>query len=210
MIDIILKYFPDLDEKQQQQFIQLEALYQDWNEKVNVISRKDIGNLYIHHVLHSLAIAKVLKFKNGSDILDLGTGGGFPGIPLAILFPKVRFHLVDGTRKKIMVVNEISEALGLENVKAEQARAEELKKIWFDFVITRAVARLEKLHLWSIRLFKNNQQHVLPNGLLALKGGNIKEEIKELPKGEYVETFPISDFFEEAYFKEKFVVYLQG
>jgi len=209
-MDILLKYFPDLDDLQVQRFQALESLYHDWNAKVNLISRKDIENLYERHVLHSLAIAKLLKFNDGAEILDIGTGGGFPGVPLAILFPDVRFLLIDGTLKKIKVVQAVIGALGLKNANAQQVRAEELKNKRFDFVVTRAVADMDQLRMWSQRLFKTQHTHALPNGLIALKGGNIRQEIKALPKGEYVETNPISSFFEEEYFKEKYVVYLQG
>ncbi|MBI1224475.1 MAG: 16S rRNA (guanine(527)-N(7))-methyltransferase RsmG [Bacteroidetes bacterium] len=210
-MQIIEKYFPDLTGEQRHRFAALDALYRDWNAKVNLISRKDIDHLYEHHVLHSLAIAKLLRFNPGAEILDVGTGGGFPGIPLAILMPDVKFHLIDGTLKKIKVVQDVIEQLGLENAKAEQVRAEELKRVQYDFVVTRAVAELNLLRLWtSQRLFKNKESHPIPNGLIALKGGNVKAEIKALPKGEYTETYPISDFFEEEYFKEKMVLYLQA
>lgn len=204
----ILHYFPNLSPLQQEQFRQLGPLYQEWNEKINVISRKDIDNLYERHVLHSLAIAKVVSFVPGAEILDLGTGGGFPGIPLAILFPETRFLLVDGTGKKIRVVQEVIEALELKNVKAKQQRAEELKH-HFDFVVCRAVARLDKLIQWSFPRIKNKQQHGLPNGLLTLKGGNIFEEIEELPNNYYTEMYQLKDFFSEAYFEEKCIVYVQ-
>lgn len=209
-MDIITKYFPQLDDLQIQRFQALESVYRDWNAKVNLISRKDIENLYERHVLHSLAIARVLKFNEGAEILDIGTGGGFPGIPLAILMPEVRFHLIDGTLKKIKVVQDVIETLELKNASAQQVRAEELKNMRYDFVVTRAVAELAQLRIWSQRLFKTKHTHAMPNGLVALKGGNIRQEIKALPKGEYVETYPVSDFFEEEYFKEKYVVYLQG
>ena len=204
----ILSYFPNLNETQQQQFQQLEALYKDWNQKINVISRKDIDNLYERHVLHSLAIPPIVRFRSGADILDLGTGGGFPGIPLAIFYPEVNFTLIDGTRKKIHVVQEITNALGLQNVTAKQIRAEELKGK-FDFVVTRAVARLDKLIQWSQRLIRSKERHAIPNGILALKGGDIKTEIKEIPKGNYVEIYPINDFFTEEAFIDKYVIYVQ-
>ncbi len=211
IMQIIEKYFPNLTAEQRQQFAALDSLYRDWNAKVNLISRKDIDHLYEHHVLHSLAIARLIQFKPDAEILDVGTGGGFPGIPLAILMPEVKFHLIDGTLKKIKVVQDVIEQLGLQNAKAEQIRAEELKKMQYDFVVTRAVAELNQLRLWtSQRLFKTKESHTLPNGLIALKGGKIKAEIKAIPKGEYTETYLISDFFEEEYFKEKYVVYLQG
>lgn len=206
----ILKYFPDLSEHQVQQFDQLQTLYTDWNEKVNVISRKDIDNLYLRHVLHSLVIAKIFKFRDGADILDLGTGGGFPGIPLAILYPKVQFKLIDGTGKKIRVVQAVAEALGLDNVNAEQVRAEELKGQRFDFVITRAVARLDKLIMWSFPLLKSKQVHAVPNGLFAWKGGDIRDEVKEVAKQEYVEEYPIKNYFKEEMYLDKCLVYVQG
>jgi len=208
-MELIQQYFPNLTEQQQEQFRQLGPLYQDWNQKINVISRKDIDNIYEHHVFHSLAIAAVIRFRANSEILDLGTGGGFPGIPLAILFPETKFTLIDGTLKKIKVVKAVIEALGLKNVEAMQMRAEELKKRRFDFIVTRAVARLPQLVQWSERLLKSKHVHPLPNGLVALKGGRVQEEIKELPKGSYAEVYPIQDFFQEPYFEEKFVVYVQ-
>ena len=206
----ILKYFPNLTEEQQKQFAALLPLYKEWNEKINVISRKDIDNLYLHHVLHSLAIAKVLRFKDGSYVLDLGTGGGFPGIPLAILYPSVSFMLVDSTAKKIRVVQEVAEALGLKNVEAQHIRVEDIKGVQFDFVVTRAVTSLDQIFRWSRKLIKNKHINILPNGILALKGGSIKEEIKALGKGEYVDITNISKFFKEAYFEEKVVAYVQG
>jgi 16S rRNA (guanine527-N7)-methyltransferase len=209
-MEIITKYFPDLDEGQRQRFLALKGIYEDWNAKINLISRKDIENLYERHVLHSLAIAKILHFKAGAEILDIGTGGGFPGIPLAIFFPETRFYLIDGTMKKIKVVKEVIQALELKSARAQQIRAEELKGVKFDFVVTRAVADLAQLKFWTYRLFKTKHQHALPNGLIALKGGDVKKEIAALPKGEYAEIYPISDFFEEEYFKEKYVVYVQG
>ena len=207
-MDKILSYFPDLTETQQKQFGQLGELYKDWNQKINVISRKDIDNLYVRHVLHSLAIPPVVRFRTGADILDLGTGGGFPGIPLAILYPEVNFTLIDGTRKKIFVVQEVVDALGLKNVTARQIRAEEIKAK-FDFVVTRAVARLDKLILWSQRLIKNTEKHAIPNGILALKGGDVQSEAKDIPKGNYVEIYPINDFFKEEEFNDKYVIYVQ-
>ena len=208
-MDIIKKYFPQLTSSQIQQFEQLQPLYRDWNQKINIISRKDIDNLYERHVLHSLAIAKLYAFLPGAEILDLGTGGGFPGIPLAIFFPETQFTLIDGTGKKIRVVETIKTTLGLKNVHAKQIRAEELKQ-HFDFVVSRAVSQLDNLITWSFRMLKKKQQHATPNGLIALKGGNVHAEIKALPRKEYVEADPISTFFEEEYFKEKYVVYVQG
>lgn len=213
MTSMIAKYFPDLSAEQYQLFEQLEPLYREWNEKINVISRQDIDNLMERHVLHSLAIAKVIQFLPGSKILDLGTGGGFPGIPLAIFFPGTQFVLVDGTGKKIRVVQEVSDALGLTNVTAIHGRAEEIQMNGqFDFVLSRGVASLDKLLTWGQRFLKKKHVHILPNGILALKGGNLAAEIRELPgKGkEYTEVFPIRNFYKEAFFDEKSVVYAQG
>ncbi len=207
-IDTIKEYFPSLAGAQVSQMEALWDLYQEWNAKINVISRKDIDQLYLKHVLHSLSIAKYIRFVAGSEILDLGTGGGFPGIPMAIFFPDVKFHLIDGTAKKIRVVNEVVESLGLHNVKAEQIRAESLKKK-YDFIITRAVAQMEQLRLWTQNKVKTKHSNPIPNGLIALKGGNLKEELKALPRGEFVEKVPISDFFKEDYFEEKYLIYLQ-
>ena len=207
-METILQYFPNLTPQQIDHFQQLEDLYRDWNQKINVISRKDIDNLYLRHVLHSLAIPAVVRFRSDADILDLGTGGGFPGIPLAILYPDVNFTLIDGTRKKIHVVEEVAKTLELKNVTAKQIRAEELKGK-FDFIVTRAVARLDKLVLWSQRLLKNKERHAIPNGILALKGGAIQAEIKELPKGNYIEVYDIIDIFKELTFEDKYVVYVQ-
>ena len=206
----ILKYFPNLTPTQIHQFEQLMPLYKEWNEKINVISRKDIDNLYTHHVLHSLAITKVVTFKDGAEILDLGTGGGFPGIPLAILYPSVSFMLVDSIGKKIKVVQEVATALGLQNIVAQHIRAEEIKNKKFDFIVTRAVAPLDQLVKWCFHLIKKQHIHALPNGLLALKGGNVREEIKTLGKGHYAETNSITKFFKVAFFEEKSVVYVQG
>ena len=212
-MELIVKYFPDLTAEQRAHFERLTPLYQDWNAKINVISRQDIENLEERHVLHSLAIAKVLQFKPEAQVLDLGTGGGFPGIPLAIMFPDTKFTLVDGTGKKIRVVQEVALALGLKNVTALHARVEELKMNGqFDFVLSRGVAPLDKLLVWSQRLMKKKHVHVYPNGILALKGGDLRGEIKALPgKGEsYTEIFAIRDFFGEEFFKDKYVVYVQG
>jgi 16S rRNA (guanine527-N7)-methyltransferase len=208
-MDAIKAYFPDLPADQLALLEQLDPLYREWNDKINVISRKDIDNLYLHHVLHSLAIAKVIKFMPGARVLDLGTGGGFPGIPLAILFPETEFVLIDGIRKKITVVNEIASALGLKNVQGFQQRAEERKGRSFDFVVTRAVALMEKIVPWSLPLIRDEQLHALPNGILALKGGNVKEELKALPRGTYSEIYPIKKMFAEEFFAEKSVVYVQ-
>ena len=207
--ELIFKYFPDLSSQQQAQFTQLGDLYQEWNSKINVISRKDIDNLYVKHVLHSLAIAKIINFKAGANILDLGTGGGFPGIPLAIFFPDTNFHLIDGTGKKIRVCQEVIKALRLSNCRAEQQRAEQIKGRHYDFVVTRAVARIQQLADWSMPLIKGKQQHAIPNGIIALKGRQLTEEMAELPKSAYREEYPINDWFSEDFFEEKAVVYLQ-
>ncbi|HPK08838.1 MAG TPA: 16S rRNA (guanine(527)-N(7))-methyltransferase RsmG [Saprospiraceae bacterium] len=208
-MEIIEKYFPELTSIQKERFAALPQLYAEWNQMINVISRKDVENIMLHHVLHSLSIAKYISFKEGSKIFDLGTGGGFPGIPLAILFPESDFTLVDGTGKKIKVVNAIIESLNLTNAKGLHARAEEIKGK-YDFVVSRAVAKVDQLIHWSRRLISNNQQNRLPNGLIALKGGNLVEELKLLPKWEYYEVTPISNYFSEPFFEEKNIVYIQG
>ena len=208
-IDLLLKYFPDLTPTQQAQFARLGPLYRDWNAKINVISRKDIDQLYLHHVLHACAIAKMVRFVPGAEVLDLGTGGGFPGIPLAILFPETRFWCVDGRQKKILVTTEVAQGAGLPNVKPLARRAEELKH-HFDFVTCRAVASLDKLIRWSFPRLKKREQHAIPNGLLALKGGRVGEEIDALTEGHYTEGYAISDWFEEAFFEEKYLLYVQG
>ncbi|MFN0214846.1 MAG: 16S rRNA (guanine(527)-N(7))-methyltransferase RsmG [Saprospiraceae bacterium] len=213
MTPLLTTYFPGLTPVQCAHYEQIEPLYREWNEKINVVSRQDIDNLTERHILHSLAIAKVIQFRPASKILDLGTGGGFPGIPLSILFPETEFVLVDGTGKKIRVVQEIANALGLQNVTAIHARAEEIKMNGqFDFVVSRGVASLERLLFWSQKFLNKKHEHILPNGIFALKGGDIKSEIRELPgKGkEYSEVFPIRNFFKEEFFDEKWVIYVQG
>jgi 16S rRNA (guanine527-N7)-methyltransferase len=207
MISEIEKYFPDLTQNQKEQFSRLGDLYKEWNEKINVISRKDIDNLYLHHILHSLAIARFINFKKGTKIFDLGTGGGFPGIPLAIMFPDSSFTLADGTVKKIVVVNEIINSLGLSNATGVSQRAEETKDT-FDFVVTRAVAKIDKLLPWSRRIIHSKHKNIYPNGLIALKG-DLNEELKLLSKHEYREVVPIQKYFEEDYFHEKFILYVQ-
>lgn len=209
-MELIHKYFPELSAKQKQQFEMLGELYAEWNEKINVISRKDIENLYLHHIVHSLAIAKFIQFKPKSIVLDLGTGGGFPGIPLAILYPDVYFLLVDSIGKKLKVVEEVSAAIGLQNVKTLHGRVEEIKNKKYDFIITRAVAVMDQIVRWSRKLVSDKHKNSIPNGIIALKGGNIKEEMKQIPKGEYYEITPLSDFFEEDFFEEKVLVYFQG
>jgi 16S rRNA (guanine527-N7)-methyltransferase len=207
-LDLILKYFPDLTDLQQKQFALLERLYGEWNDKINVISRKDIDNLFLHHVLHSLAIARFISFKSGTKIIDLGTGGGFPGIPLAIIFPDCTFTLVDSINKKITVVKAVAEGIGLTNVNTYHGRAEELKEK-FDFVVTRAVAKIDKLLPWSRKILAKPQKNIYPNGLIALKG-DLKEEIKLIHKYEYTESVHITKYFNEPYFEEKYILYVQG
>jgi 16S rRNA (guanine527-N7)-methyltransferase len=203
--DIIFHYFPNLTEKQRQQFSKLYPLYKDWNEKINVISRKDIDNLYINHVLHSLGIAKVNEFNPGASVLDVGTGGGFPGIPLAILFPETQFHLVDSIGKKITVVNNVAEALGLKNVRGEQVRAEQIKGE-YDFIVSRAVTRLKEFYGWIHKKVKKQSSHKLYNGILYLKGGDLQEELTELKKLYHITH--LSDHFKEEFFETKKVVYV--
>ena len=200
----IIKYFPDLTLVQRSQFEQLEALYQDWNAKINVISRKDIDELYTKHILHSLAIAKIQKFEPGTYVLDVGTGGGFPGIPLAILFPETRFYLIDVILKKINVVNAVADALELKNVKAEQMRAENVKGD-FDFIVSRAVTNMTDFVSWTKDKIKKQNKHELANGILYLKGGDLSEELKNFPKAT---EYSIADFFEDAFFETKKVVHL--
>lgn len=201
----IIKYFPDLTDEQKRQFAMLDELYHDWNAKINVISRKDIDNLYEHHVLHSLAIAKLLRFKNGTKIMDFGCGGGFPGIPLAIMFPECTFKLIDGTAKKILVCNEVIKALGLKNVKAEQRRGEEEKE-QFDFVVSRAVMPLPDM----VKIVKKNiskkHQNAMPNGIICLKGGDLQAETR--PFKNIVEKTELTVFFKEEWFKKKNIIYL--
>lgn len=200
----ILKQFPNLTDNQKQQFQKLEALYQDWNAKINVISRKDIDELYTKHVLHSLAIAKIQKFEPGTYVLDVGTGGGFPGIPLAILFPETRFYLIDVIGKKIKVVQAVAEALQLKNVKAEQMRAENVKGD-FDFIVSRAVTNMPDFVSWVKGKTKKQNKHELPNGILYLKGGDLTEELKDFPKAK---QYDIADFFKDEFFETKKVVHL--
>lgn len=204
-MEIILKYFPDLTEEQRGQFAALYDLYIDWNAKINVISRKDIENLYEHHVLHSLGIAKVIQFRPGTSIMDLGTGGGFPGIPLAILFPDVKFHLVDSIGKKVRVATEVANAIGLKNITFRHARAEEEKQL-FDFVVSRAVMPLGDL----VKIIKKNisprQQNALPNGLICLKGGELEHEA--MPFKHKTTLHSLSKDFKEEFFQTKKVVYV--
>jgi 16S rRNA (guanine527-N7)-methyltransferase len=200
----ILNHFPDLTDNQILQFQKLEALYQDWNAKINVISRKDIDELYVKHVLHSLAIAKIQPFEPETYILDVGTGGGFPGIPLAILFPETRFYLIDVILKKINVVKAVAEALELKNVKAEQIRAEQVKGD-FDFIVSRAVTNMPDFFSWVKDKIKKTNKHELKNGILYLKGGDLTEELKDFPKAT---EYTISEFFSNEFFETKKVVHL--
>ncbi|MEZ7497553.1 16S rRNA (guanine(527)-N(7))-methyltransferase RsmG [Flavobacterium sp. Arc3] len=203
-MDEILKYFPNLTDIQKEQFEKLDFLYHDWNEKINVISRKDIDALYTKHILHSLGIAKIIDFVPGTYVLDVGTGGGFPGIPLAILFPETRFHLIDIIAKKIKVVQAVVDALGLENVKAEQLRAE-LVKGDFDFIVSRAVTNMPDFVSWIKDKVKKKSKHELRNGILYLKGGDLKEELKDFPKAT---QYDLADFFEDEFFETKKVVHV--
>ena len=204
-MDIILKYFPNLSEVQQQQFAALYDLYTDWNSKINVISRKDITNLYEHHVLHSLGIAKVMQFRPETTVMDLGTGGGFPGIPLAILFPETHFHLVDSIGKKVKVATEIANAIGLKNVTTRHCRAEEEKQL-FDFVVSRAVMPLADLLKIIRKNIKKEQHNALPNGLICLKGGELEREVMAVKHQTLM--YDLKDYFEEEFFETKKVVYV--
>lgn len=200
----IFTYFPELTPVQKEQFEQIKSLYKDWNLKINVVSRKDINEIYLRHVLHSLAIAKLQPFQSGAKILDIGTGGGFPGIPLAILFPETEFHLVDSIGKKIKVVNEVKDGLGLENVKAFNCRVEEMEG-HYDFIISRAVAKMETFVRWVKGRIAKKNTHELRNGILYLKGGDLTEE---LARYQTAKVYPLSDFFREEFFETKSLVHL--
>ncbi len=204
-IELILKYFPEINEEQRRQFEMLYDLYADWNTKINVISRKDIGNLYEHHVLHSLAIAKALHFHDGSKILDFGTGGGFPGIPLAIMFPACQFKLIDGTGKKILVAKEVSNAIGLKNCYPEHLRGED-EKGKYDFVVSRAVMQLSDLMKIVKKNVSSRQQNAMANGVITLKGGDVQAET--YPFRKIVEVMDIDNWFEEEWFREKHLIYV--
>lgn len=204
-MNIIAKYFPRLTEEQQKQFAMLDELYHDWNAKINVISRKDIDNLYEHHVLHSLAIAKAITFRPGTKVLDFGCGGGFPGIPLAIMFPECRFKLIDGTGKKILVCQEIIKSLGLTNVTAEQRRGEE-EKGQYEFVVSRAVMTLPELAKIVRKNISKKQQNSIPNGIICLKGGQLQGEMT--PFKNIVEKTELTTWFQEEWFQEKYIIYL--
>lgn len=203
-MDILLKYFTNLTEKQVDQFSKLQDLYKDWNLKINVVSRKDIDELYLRHVLHSLGIAKVMSFKSGAKVMDVGTGGGFPGIPLAILFPETHFHLVDSIGKKIKVVNEVVAGLELENVTTTHGRVEDVKDT-YDFIVSRAVAQMETFVRWTKGKVAKKQNHDLKNGILYLKGGNLTEELQKYTSAT---IYNLPDYFEEPFFDSKKVVHL--
>lgn len=203
-MELILKYFPDLTDEQIRQFEMLKDLYEDWNSKINVISRKDIEELYVRHVLHSLGIFKVEEFKPGTKVMDVGTGGGFPGIPLAIMHPEVDFYLIDVIAKKIKVVNEVASALGLKNVRAEQKRAELVKEN-FDFIVSRAVTNMPDFVNWIKDKVKKESKHDLKNGILYLKGGDLSEELVSFPNAI---QYDLSDYFDEEFFETKKVVHL--
>lgn len=204
-IKCLERFFSFLTDKQKEQFLRLPSLYESWNEKINVISRKDIGNLFSHHILHSLSIGKVCPFVAGTKILDLGTGGGFPGIPLAILFPDCQFRLIDGTGKKILVATEVAKAIGLKNVEALHRRGED-EKDKFDFIVSRAVMPLPDMVKIVRKNISHEQRNALPNGIITLKGGNLEDELK--PYRKIVQVTPISGFFNEEWFKEKNIVYM--
>lgn len=203
-MEALLNYFPELTTVQKEQFVQLESLYKEWNAQINVVSRKDIDELYIRHVLHSLGIAKVQAFRPGSSVLDIGTGGGFPGIPLAIMFPKTEFHLVDSIGKKIKVVNGVAESLGLQNVKGSHMRAEKVQG-QFDFIVSRAVTRMDDFYKWTRGKIKKKSIHDLPNGILYLKGGDLTEELQNFPK---TTLYDLPNYFEEPFFETKKVVHI--
>lgn len=205
-MDIILKYFPDMSDTQRRQFAMLQSLYEEWNARINVISRKDIGNLYEHHVLHSLGIAKIINFTSGSRVMDLGCGGGFPGIPLAIMYPEVHFHLVDSIGKKVKVAQEVAGAIELQNVEMTHARGEEIKTK-YDFVVTRAVMTLTDLMKCVRKNIANEQHNALPNGIIALKGGELSGEMAHMRT--ICTEWNLSDYFDEEYFETKKVVHVR-
>lgn len=203
-MDLILKYFPDLSEQQIEQFAALEALYKDWNSKINVVSRKDIDELYLRHVLHSLGIAKVIRFSDNSSILDVGTGGGFPGVPLAIMFPNCQFHLVDSINKKLKVINAVCEAVELTNVRTTHSRVESIDET-YDFIVSRAVTAMPEFTKWVKGKTAKKQRNTLKNGILYLKGGDLTEELKQYTT---VKAYLLSDYFEEDFFETKKVIHL--
>ena len=205
MIEVLMKYFPNLSEQQLAAYEKLIPVYESWNSKINVISRKDIDNLLEHHILHSLAIAKLIRFKPGTDVLDFGTGGGFPGIPLAVMFPEVNFKLIDGTGKKIMVATEVAKAIGLKNVAAEHLRGED-ERGHYDFIVSRAVMQLPDMFKLMRKNISRRQRNALPNGIITLKGGSLTEEVK--PYKNIVNLLPLSEWFKEEWFVGKNIIYL--
>ncbi len=207
LFKIVEKYFPELSEKQRRQFLDMYPIYEEWNGKINVISRKDTENFYERHVLHSLSIAKIIRFAPGSRLIDVGTGGGFPGIPLAVLFPDVEFLLIDSIGKKIRVAEDVAQQLGLHNVKAMQSRAEEIKQK-FDFVLSRAVAEINTFWRWTSHLIAKKSQQEVPNGLLSLKGGDLLEEFADFPH--FFKFYELRHYFSEAFFETKKLVYVHA
>lgn len=205
-LELITKYFGDFTDKQLEQFAALGPLYEEWNAKINVISRKDIDSIYLHHVLHSLSIAAIADFQPGYHIIDIGCGGGFPGVPLAIFFPQVKFHLVDSIAKKLKVVDAVCEAAGIRNITTQHTRAEEIKNRKFDYAVSRAVAPLKELWKWSAPLLKKDHAKTLPSGLICLKGGDLAQEIFE--SGMRPKMMPIHKIFPEPYFEEKYVLHV--
>lgn len=205
-LDILLKYFDDFTPAQLKQFELLEGLYKEWNEKINVVSRKDIDQIYLHHVLHSLSIAAIVDFKPGADVIDIGCGGGFPGVPLAIFFPETRFHMVDSIGKKLKVVEAVAEGAGIANITTQHCRAEEIKTKKFDFAVSRAVAPLKELWTWAKPLLKKENKNEINNGLICLKGGDLHQEIFE--SGTRPKMMSVHEIFGEEYFKEKHIIYV--
>jgi len=206
-LGLILQYFTEFSEKQIEQFRGLKDIYKEWNDQINVISRKDIDQIYLHHVLHSLSIAAVCEFNPGTEVIDIGCGGGFPGVPLAIFFPEVKFHLVDSIGKKLKVVNAVCESLEITNITTQHTRAEEIKNRKFDFAVSRAVAPLKDLWFWSKPLIKGGYIHELANGLICLKGGDLAQEVFE--SGVKPNVFPVDQIFDNEFFKEKFVFHVK-
>lgn len=206
-MDVILKYFSEFSPLQLQQFEALESLYKEWNEKINVVSRKDIDQIYLHHVLHSLSIAAIANFKPGAEVIDIGCGGGFPSIPLAIFFPEVKFHAVDSIGKKLKVVEAVAEGANIKNITTQHSRAEEIKNRKFDFAISRAVAPLKELWTWSKPLLKKENRNEINNGLICLKGGDLHQEIFE--SGTRPKMMSVYDIFNEEHFKEKYIIYVK-
>ena len=206
-MEIVLKYFSDFTDTQLQQLQALEGLYKEWNEKINVVSRKDIDQIYLHHVLHSLSIAAIANFKSGADVIDIGCGGGFPSVPLAIFFPEVKFHAVDSIGKKLKVVQAVAEGAGIKNITVQHGRAEEIKNKKFDFAVTRAVAPLKELWTWTKPLLKKENKNEIDNGLICLKGGDLHQEISD--SGTRPKMMSVYDIFNENYFREKYILYVK-